>query len=251
MALCNGRINLYRYKRERSVYVSYSRPLLFPFTLCCLFFNLNITIFTLTHACDFAWKIVPLWYQQQLVSCIIERRLRCDLLEKSYLCGINNNSNDTEMYSIFVVICLKNRTFVVSTTTNTCTIHTNLCCDLLEKSYLCGINNNVSSFIALPCSVVICLKNRTFVVSTTTHLPLLLSNLQLWFAWKIVPLWYQQQPSLYKSTPICSCDLLEKSYLCGINNNFFVLRSSCWSVVICLKNRTFVVSTTTYHGWLW
>ena len=41
----------------------------------------------------------------------------CDLLEKSYLCGINNN------YS-YLYVCSE------------------LGCDLLEKSYLCGINNN-------------------------------------------------------------------------------------------------------------
>ena len=41
----------------------------------------------------------------------------CDLLEKSYLCGINNNS--------LIVL-----------------IFSQLGCDLLEKSYLCGINNN-------------------------------------------------------------------------------------------------------------
>ena len=42
------------------------------------------------------------------------------------------------------------------------------CCDLLEKSYLCGINNNYTLNIAQELSVVICLKNRTFVVLTTT-----------------------------------------------------------------------------------
>ena len=41
----------------------------------------------------------------------------CDLLEKSYLCGINNNS------------------LIIDVTTAPG-------CDLLEKSYLCGINNN-------------------------------------------------------------------------------------------------------------
>ena len=118
MALCNGRINLYRYKPERSIYVSYSRPLLFPFTLYCLFFNLNITIFTLTHACDFAWKIVPLWYQQQLNTYGHIPSDYCDLLEKSYLCGINNNITLHLCSRSIVVICLKNRTFVVSTTTS-------------------------------------------------------------------------------------------------------------------------------------
>ena len=41
-----------------------------------------------------------------------------------------------------VVICLKSLTFVVSITTYTCKIIEYLSCDLLEKSYLCGINNN-------------------------------------------------------------------------------------------------------------
>ena len=43
------------------------------------------------------------------------------------------------------------------------------CCDLLEKSYLCGINNNESAATLNPASVVICLKSLTFVVSITTN----------------------------------------------------------------------------------
>ena len=42
------------------------------------------------------------------------------------------------------------------------------CCDLLEKSYLCGINNNLKLFLGVMCLVVICLKSLTFVVSITT-----------------------------------------------------------------------------------
>ena len=41
-----------------------------------------------------------------------------------------------------VVICLKSLTFVVSITTPIFKITGSWCCDLLEKSYLCGINNN-------------------------------------------------------------------------------------------------------------
>ena len=44
---------------------------------------------------------------------------------------------------------------------------------------------------------------------------------------------------------LCSCDLLEKSYLCGVNNNIYAYGYVDFLVVICLKNRTFVVSTTT------
>ncbi len=42
-----------------------------------------------------------------------------------------------------------------------------------------------------------------------------------------------------------SCDLLEKSYLCGINNNNRAFAYSIKGVVICLKSLTFVVSITT------
>ena len=41
------------------------------------------------------------------------------------------------------------------------------------------------------------------------------------------------------------CDLLENSYLCGSNNNMFVIPVSFRLVVICLKIPTFVVATTT------
>ena len=142
----------------------------------------------------------------------------CDLLENSYLCGINNNSTHTNYIAMTVVICLKIRTFVVSTTTLSNWSWAEVSCDLLENSYLCGINNNQSSeslttnllwfawkFVPLwyqqqPIfgifnneSVVIGLKIRSFVVSTTPAGSTGLESLTLWFAWKFVPLWYQQQ----------------------------------------------------------
>ena len=67
---------------------------------------------------------------------------RCDLLEKSYLCGINNNKSPQRQSFDNVVICLKSLTFVVSITTTEQRVKTTFGCDLLEKSYLCGINNN-------------------------------------------------------------------------------------------------------------
>ena len=68
--------------------------------------------------------------------------MRCDLLEKSYLCGINNNPYTSRSTPSSVVICLKSLTFVVSITTNCRGTRGSIRCDLLEKSYLCGINNN-------------------------------------------------------------------------------------------------------------
>ena len=47
-------------------------------------------------------------------------------------------------------------------------------------------------------------------------------------------------------TLVCSCDLLENIYLCGINNNVMSTGMDTVPVVICLKISTFVVSTTTH-----
>ena len=69
-----------------------------------------------------------------------------------------------------VVICLKSLTFVVSITTLTKNYYRLVRCDLLEKSYLCGINNNSRRFYSHSYPVVICLKSLTFVVSITTYL---------------------------------------------------------------------------------
>ena len=167
----------------------------------------------------FAWKFVPLWYQQQRAGPTASKSLRCDLLENSYLCGISNNNNLCILFQDSVVICLKIRTFVVSATTHKLQpqclvalwfawkfvplwyqqqlfciwVEEVWCCDLLENSYLCGISNN-----------------RNLMQDTP---------LMLWFAWKFVPLWYQQQLFSTSLKPFLSCDLLENSYLCGISNN--------------------------------
>ena len=67
-----------------------------------------------------------------------------------------------------IEICLKNRTFAVPQTTIILADIKTTCCDLLEKSYICSIANNVNLVINPIATVVICLKNRTFAVSQTT-----------------------------------------------------------------------------------
>ena len=168
----------------------------------------------------------------------------CDLLENSYLCGISNNISVKYVLHAGVVICLKIRTFVVSATTPIHLKPIHKGCDLLENSYLCGISNN-----------------RIRRIRTV---------FRLWFAWKFVPLWYQQQRLKLRSDEISvviclkirtfvvsattllkgvsrgrRCDLLENSYLCGISNNPTPALIRLPTVVICLKIRTFVVSATT------
>ena len=193
----------------------------------------------------FAWKYLPLWYQQQHWRPDGGCCCRCDLLENIYLCGINNNLRDYNKKTEAVVICLKISTFVVSTTTvlfhlaiwrvlwfawkylplwyqqqlQQVVCLSNSCCDLLENIYLCGINNNLWILQPLKNCVVICLKISTFVVSTTTLHAEVFSFRELWFAWKYLPLWYQQQLDTEYSEAVKRCDLLENIYLCGINNN--------------------------------
>ena len=179
----------------------------------------NRHVRNITYTLWFAWKYLPLWYQQQLFLLVVLSYSSCDLLENIYLCGINNNNMLFSCAISLVVICLKISTFVVSTTTDffSLSVHSALwfawkylplwyqqqlydldtyfiyCCDLLENIYLCGINNNETALIMTFCLVVICLKISTFVVSTTTWRIISIGFIKLWFAWKYLPLWYQQQ----------------------------------------------------------
>ena len=144
------------------------------------------------------------------------------------------------------MICLKNRTFAVSQTTELAVRNEKellwfawkivllqyrkqqqksdnrscLCCDLLEKSYFCSIANNSTWTCNAFC--------------------------QLWFAWKIVLLQYRKQPAVIRRRAQVCCDLLEKSYFCSIANNPCRRMPTLGIVVICLKNRTFAVSQTTW-----
>ena len=144
-----------------------------------------------------------------------------------------------------VVICLKNRTFAVSQTTQASgttivdplwfawkivllqyrkqpcimRLYTFCSCDLLEKSYFCSIANNWDIEKQELEAVVICLKNRTFAVSQTTRQCNRAHDNELWFAWKIVLLQYRKQLVIFLINGWISCDLLEKSYFCSIANN--------------------------------
>ena len=116
----------------------------------------------------FAQKVVSLWCQLQLQKIREERHIRCDLLKKLYLCGVNYNIAHGVDISRAVVICLKSCIFVVSITTWVVLIKPGFSCDLLKKLYLCGVNYNGFKIPLCKVSVVICLKSCIFVVSITT-----------------------------------------------------------------------------------
>ena len=72
--------------------------------------------------------------------------VRCDLLRKLYLCGVNYNNIQRFIKMKLVVICLKSCIFVVSITTLISDVVLAICCDLLKKLYLCGVNYNLYVF---------------------------------------------------------------------------------------------------------
>ena len=253
------KIVLLQYRKQRNFTVSTfwnSCDLLEKSYFCSIANNFNFDR-TAFKALWFAWKIVLLQYRKQQDRTTALHVACCDLLEKSYFCSIANNVFHFVRRNIPVVICLKNRTFAVSQTTAENyqvqegtlwfawkivllqyrkqrlmqMLRPKRRCDLLEKSYFCSIANNLRLGFRRVQFVVICLKNRTFAVSQTTSAYCLPHSHELWFAWKIVLLQYRKQP--------ISWEYRGKG------------------VVICLKNRTFAVSQTTWNEkiifavWLW
>ena len=141
----------------------------------------------------FAWKFVPLWYQQQPSKSLpmIGKVVIC-LKIRTFVVSATTQGKGTPTYMVlwfawkFVPLWYQQQLYYVKGITKTC-------CDLLENSYLCGISNNLTPAFKSESSVVICLKIRTFVVSATTTIFIWINYDLLWFAWKFVPLWYQQQ----------------------------------------------------------
>ena len=156
--------------------------------------NNNLSSFSyLAFSLWFAWKYLPLWYQQQHSTSISIIRFRCDLLENIYLCGINNNYSGIYLWDWWVVICLKISTFVVSTTTGDRRLLPMPLLWFAWKYLPLWYQQQLHGATIAKYCVVICLKISTFVVSTTTNI----------------------KKPCYE---LC-CDLLENIYLCGINNN--------------------------------
>ena len=196
------------------------------------------------NALWFAWKIVLLQYRKQLVCCssvsffvVICLKNRTFAVSQTTIAELSSaptwlwfawkivllqyrkQRGGRHSFRDRVVICLKNRTFAVSQTTNYKWKVDKYGCDLLEKSYFCSIANNDKYFPK--------------------------DDGLLWFAWKIVLLQYRKQLNILRNLLLVGCDLLEKSYFCSIANNILPRRWRRSRVVICLKNRTFAVSQTT------
>ena len=117
----------------------------------------------------FAWKIVLLQYRKQHGHLRLYHFVCCDLLEKSYFCSIANNVLFINHIAKIVVICLKNRTFAVSQTTNLPNLPLYKGLWFAWKIVLLQYRKQRCKLLGIRQIVVICLKNRTFAVSQTTR----------------------------------------------------------------------------------
>ena len=193
----------------------------------------------------FAWKFVPLWYQQQLRGDTLYPFFELWFAWKFVPLWYQQQLGITDLLHHIVVICLKICTFVVSATTRRPRALRRTQLWFAWKFVPLWYQQQLRRFPPQGDYVVICLKICTFVVSATTECRRGHNSVTLWFAWKFVPLWYQQQHYSLWLFKIQRCDLLENLYLCGISNNVNFEVLPPLTVVICLKICTFVVSATT------
>ena len=122
-----------------------------------------------------------------------------------------------------VVICWKIRIFAYWTTPIAVCYQSFFRCDLLKNSYLCLLNNTITTSRDLRRQVVICWKIRIFAYWTTPGQVIMMQHQRLWFAEKFVSLLIEQHQV------IC------------------VSRTSL--VVICWKIRIFAYWTTPNDIW--
>ena len=168
-----------------------------------------------------------LWFAEKFVSLLIEQHLyaRQSLVGK-------------------VVICWKIRIFAYWTTPSYDLFDNSGSCDLLKNSYLCLLNNTLTSMFSSFTEVVICWKIRIFAYWTTPRIEDYYQAFKLWFAEKFVSLLIEQHPLLQRGTQRVRCDLLKNSYLCLLNNTWAASWGLPPSVVICWKIRIFAYWTT-------
>ena len=175
--------------------------------------------FSLIPLLWFAFKFLPLQYLRQHAQLAKLGEVGCDLLSNSYLCSICDSARLNSVMLPSVVICFQILTFAVSATAsldactlipllwfafkflplqylrqlNAVSVDTVFRCDLLSNSYLCSICDSKACGHGSPRAVVICFQILTFAVSATACRRQAHIIIQLWFAFKFLPLQYLRQ----------------------------------------------------------
>ena len=116
--------------------------------------------------------------------------------------------------------CFKKCIFAVIQTTVVETVGNEVCCELLQKVYLCSNTNNNRRRLEGLQLVVNCFKKCIFAVIQTTRLEIIIKEYR--------------------------CELLQKVYLCSNTNNRKFSKALFRRVVNCFKKCIFAVIQTTH-----
>ena len=118
-------------------------------------------------------------------------------------------------------------------------------CELLSEFSIFDTNNNFVVFNRDNFVVVNCFQNSVSLIPTTTGNVLKRRWRQLWIAFRIQYLWYQQQPVSLKRQRYLRCELLSEFSIFDTNNNKLILLLKQQLVVNCFQNSVSLIPTTT------
>ena len=118
-------------------------------------------------------------------------------------------------------------------------------CELLSEFSIFDTNNNAKIAGKAGACVVNCFQNSVSLIPTTTPFDKMMQSSQLWIAFRIQYLWYQQQLDFLLSQPASSCELLSEFSIFDTNNNKNIVKNKMHHVVNCFQNSVSLIPTTT------
>ena len=218
-----------------------------------------------------AFRIQYLWYQQQHAYIIIKAITCCELLSEFSIFDTNNNPDVYADIGVEVVNCFQNSVSLIPTTTlrklwanlkelwiafriqylwYQQQLHQSSCplmqrCELLSEFSIFDTNNNLQTKEKICYTVVNCFQNSVSLIPTTTWNSHKTGKCQLWIAFRIQYLWYQQQLPMSIEHAFPCCELLSEFSIFDTNNNVSHSSGTPQSVVNCFQNSVSLIPTTT------
>ena len=192
-----------------------------------------------------AFKNLYLWYSEQHTTKALYQLSGCELLSKTCIFDILNNKSFAELYSETVVNCFQKLVSLIFWTTAVKKELTDSMlwiafknlylwyseqlryfplsyasrCELLSKTCIFDILNNVDEDIHISAVVVNCFQKLVSLIFwTTTCLQRSFPD-RLWIAFKNLYLWYSEQHTTKALYQLSGCELLSKTCIFDILNN--------------------------------
>ena len=218
-----------------------------------------------------AFKNLYLWYSEQRGLCRTFLLARCELLSKTCIFDILNNTwwlyysikcvvncfqklvslifwttfNYLYIYVFMLWIAFKNLYLWYSEQPLVLLFLLVVCCELLSKTCIFDILNNFQKNDTYRLCVVNCFQKLVSLIFWTTKGSQVRQSASLWIAFKNLYLWYSEQPlSQIFNSPRC-CELLSKTCIFDILNNFAPYEIEEMTVVNCFQKLVSLIFWTT------